>query len=117
MLHNCGTSPYFDEACDNLDVFAINGSHPLDIEYWVEFKEKHPDVTIVGANIDVSRELFSGTPLDVEKKVKENITHLASGGRYAVGPVCCLPWGVSLNNIMAIPKAIKKWGTYPLKSH
>ena len=117
MLHNCGTSPYFDEVCDNLDVFAINGSHPLDIEYWVGFKERHPDVTIVGANFDVSRELFSGTPLDVEEKVKENITHLASGGRYAVGPVCCLPWGVSLNNIMARPKAIKKWGTYPLQTH
>ena len=115
ILHNCGTTPYFDEMCSELDLLAINGSHPLDIEYWVKFKEKHPDITILGANIDVSRELFSGTPLDVENKVRENIMHLASGGRYAVSPICCLPWGVSLNNIMEIPKAIKKWGTYPLK--
>ncbi|MFX1376060.1 MAG: uroporphyrinogen decarboxylase family protein [Promethearchaeota archaeon] len=117
VLHNCGTTPYFDELCNNLELSAINGSHPLEIEYWVRFKEKHPDVTIIGANIDVSRELFSGTPLDVEEKVKENIKHLASGGKYAVGPICCLPWGVSLNNILAIPKAIKKWGTYPLQIH
>jgi len=33
--------------------------------------------------------------------------YLSSGGRYAVRPICCLPWSVSLNNIMAIPKAIK----------
>jgi uroporphyrinogen-III decarboxylase len=71
-------------------------------------------VTIIGANIDVSRELLNGTPQDVENKVKENITNLASGGRYIVGPICCLPWGVSLKNIMTIPKAIKKWGTFPL---
>lgn len=117
VLHNCGTTPYFDEMCNELDLSAINGSHPLDIEYWVRFKERHPDVTIIGANIDVSREMFSGTPLDVEEKVKENIIHLASGGKYVVGPICCLPWGVSLNNILAIPKAIKKWGTYPLQTH
>jgi len=116
MLHNCGTTPYFNEICKNLDISAVNGSHPLDIKYWVRFKEEHPEVTIIGANIDVSRELFSGTPLDVEEKIKENISHLAYGGRYAVGPICCLPWGVSLNNILTIPKAIKKWGTYPLKS-
>jgi uroporphyrinogen-III decarboxylase len=114
VLHNCGTTPYFDEMCNNLDISAINGSHPLDIEYWVKFKEKHPKVAIIGANIDVSRELLNGTSLDVEEKVKENIRHLAYGGRYAVGPICCLPWGVSLKNIMIIPKAIKKWGTYPL---
>jgi uroporphyrinogen-III decarboxylase len=115
IVHNCGTTPYFNEMCNELDLSAVNGSHPLDIEYWVKFKENHPKVTIIGANIDVSRELLNGTPLDIEMKVKENIEHLASGGRYAVGPICCLPWGVSLNNIIAIPKAIKKWGTYPLK--
>ncbi|MHA2391528.1 MAG: uroporphyrinogen decarboxylase family protein [Promethearchaeota archaeon] len=115
VLHNCGTSPYFDEMCNEIKLSAINGSHPLDIGYWVEFKQKHPDVVIIGANIDVSRELFNGTQVDVENKVKENIMHLAPGGRYVVGPICCLPWGVSLNNVMAIPRAIKKWGTYPLK--
>ncbi|MHA1886109.1 MAG: hypothetical protein ACW96S_13720, partial [Promethearchaeota archaeon] len=108
-------TPYFDEVCSEIDLLAINGSHPLDIEYWVDFREKHPNVAIIGANIDVSRELFNGTPLDVEIKVKENIMHLASEGRYLVGPICCLPWGVSMKNIMTIPKAIKKWGTYPLK--
>lgn len=114
ILHNCGTTPYVDEVCSEIELLAINGSHPLDIEYWVKFKEKNLNVTIIGANIDVSRELFNGSPLDVENKVKENIMHLASGGRYVVSPICCLPWGVSMNNIMAIPKAIKKWGTYPL---
>ncbi len=33
--------------------------------------------------------------------------HLASGGGYAARLICCFQWGVSLNNIMAIPKARK----------
>ncbi len=114
ILHNCGTSPYFKEVVKEIDFIAVNGSHPLDIEYWIDFKKQNPKITIIGANIDVSRELLTGTPIDIEKKVKENIKNLAPGGRYAVGPICCLPWGVSLNNIMVIPKAIKKWGVYPL---
>jgi len=51
---------------------------------------------------------------NVENKVIENILHLASEGRYAVGPIYCLPWGVLLNNIMAILNAMKKWGVYPI---
>jgi uroporphyrinogen-III decarboxylase len=116
MLHNCGTSPYIIEVLNEIDFIAINGSHPLDIEFWVDFKKKFPKVTIIGANIDVSRELFTGSPSDVEDKVKENIMNLAPGGRYICCPVCSLPWGVSIPNILAIPKAIEKYGHYPIKT-
>ncbi len=115
VLHNCGTAPYFDEVCSEIDFAGVNGSHPLDIEYWINFKKRFPKVTIMGANIDVSREMLTGTPLDVEKKVKENIINLAPGGRYVCTPVCCLPWGVPLPNIMAVPQAIEKYGKYPIK--
>jgi len=47
----------------------------------------------MGANIDVRREMFSGTALEVKEKVKENILNLAATGRYICGPICCLPWG------------------------
>jgi hypothetical protein len=94
------------------DLMAINGSHPLNIEYWVGFKQNHTEVTILGANIDVSRELLNGKLLDVEYKVKENIMYLAAGGRYALEPIFCLLLGFSLNYIMAMPKAIKKRDLY-----
>ena len=78
-------------------------------------KGKHPKIAIIGANIDVSRELLTGTPSDVERKVKENILNLAPGGRYICCPVCSLPWGVPIPNILAIPNAIEKYGKYPIK--
>ena len=115
MLHNCGTAPYFTEVVKEIDFIAVNGSHPLDIEYWIDFKKNHPKITIIGANIDVSREMLTGTPADVEQKVKENILSLAPGGRYICCPVCSLPWGVSIPNILAIPNAIEKYGHYPIK--
>lgn len=115
VIHNCGMKPYFKELCSEIEVVAVQGSHPLDINYWVEFKKKFPKVTIMGANIDVSLELLTGTPADVDAKVKENIDHLAAGGRYIVNPICNLPFNVPLPNIMAMPKAVKKYGTYPLK--
>ncbi len=115
ILHNCGTSPYFEEICKEINFVAINGSHPLDIKYWIKFKEQFPKVTIIGANIDVSREMMTGTPQDVEEKVKQNISTLAPTGRYIVGPICCLPWGVPIPNVLAIPEAIRKYGTYPIQ--
>lgn len=116
ILHNCGTKPYFKEICREIDFIAVNGSHPLDIEYWTEFQNEFPKVTIMGANIDVSREMFTGTPQDVEEKVRENIINLAPRGRYIVSPICCLPWGVPLPNVFAIHKAIEKYGQYPIKT-
>ena len=85
--------------------------HGTQTENKLLFKERFPNVTIIGAIIDVSRELLNGTPQDVENKVKENITNLAASGRYIVGPICCLPWGVSLKNIMSIFSFGKKFVT------
>jgi uroporphyrinogen-III decarboxylase len=115
ILHNCGMKPYFKEVCSEIDFIAINGSHPLDINYWIDFKKKYPNTTIMGANIDVSRELFYGTPEDVEEKVKENIFNLAHGGRYMVSPICALPLNIPLPNFFAIRNTIDKYGKYPIK--
>ena len=115
FFHNCGTSPYWKELCKELNINAVNGSHPLDIDYWIEFRKQFPRVTIVGANIDVSREMLTGNPVDVELKVKENIDALATiSPNYIVAPQCALPWGVPLSNVIAVSSAVQKYGSYPL---
>lgn len=115
ILHNCGTKPYW-EVCKDIDIACVNGSHPLDIDFWIQFREEYSKVAIWGANIDVSREMLTGTPEDIELKVRENIINLAPKSRYIVGPICCLPWGVPLQNVLAIPKAIEKYGKYPIQA-
>lgn len=116
ILHNCSMEPYVEEVCKEFNfVSSINGSHPLDINFWIEFKKKFPKITISGANIDVSRELLTGTPEIVEEKVKENILNLAPNGRYIVSPICTLPYNIPLPNIMAVSNAIEKYGYYPIE--
>lgn len=114
ILHNCGMKPYWN-VCDEIKVVAVNGSHPLDLDFWVDFKKKYRSISILGATIDVSREMLTGTPSDVEELVKENIFKLAPEGRYAVSPICALPKNVPLPNIMAVSNAIEKYGHYPIE--
>lgn len=115
-IHNCGTDPYWN-ICEDIELIAVNGSHPLDINFWIEFRKKFPKITIIGANIDVNRELLTGTPSIVEEKVKENIMNLGVKGRYMIGPICSLPWGVPIPNVLALINARDKYGIYPIKQN
>ncbi|MCX5852764.1 MAG: hypothetical protein NT072_12055 [Deltaproteobacteria bacterium] len=53
VIHNCGFKPYHIELVERLQkegvvIMAVNGSHPLDIDWWVEFRKKFPEITIMG---------------------------------------------------------------------
>ncbi|MCP5071307.1 MAG: hypothetical protein GY946_32505, partial [bacterium] len=77
-IHNCGFDPYWNEMVDRhtaegVDVIMVNGSHPLELDDWVAFREKYPKITIMGASRFVNGELENGRPGDVKKRAKENI--------------------------------------------
>jgi uroporphyrinogen-III decarboxylase len=117
-IHNCGFDPYWVELIEKhrsegVQVIAVNGSHPLDLDEWVRFREKFPEIVILGASLFVNGELENGTPADVEARVRENIAKLAPYGRFIVTPVCCMPWRVSLSNIFAVRDAVERHGRGP----
>lgn len=119
-IHNCGFAPYWEELIERhrqegVQVVAVNGSHPLDLDQWVRFREKFPEVTIFGASLFVNGEMEHGTPQDVTARVRENIVRLAPYGRFAVAPVCCMPWRVPLGNIFAVREAVERYGRYPIE--
>lgn len=119
MIHNCGFDPYWDETIEKLReegvaVIAVNGCHPLDLDEWVRFREKFPDIVIIGASLYVNGEIQNGTPEDVERRVRDNIVKLAPYKRFIVSPTCSLGWRMSLPNIMAVGEATKKYGRYPI---
>jgi len=120
-IHNCGFDPYWVELIEKhqsegVEVVAVNGSHPLDLDEWVRFREKFPNVAIMGASLFVNSELENGTPADVEARVRENIIKLAPHGRFVVSPVCCMPWRVSLSNIFAVREAVERHGYFPIEA-
>ena len=120
-IHNCGFDPYWVElverhTSEGVQVVAVNGSHPLDLDEWVLFRERFPEIVIIGASLWVNGELEQGQPADVEARVRENIEKLGPSGRLIITPVCCMPWRVPLSNIFAVREAVEKYGRYPIES-
>ncbi len=78
-------------------------------------KETYGDkLTLIG-NVDCSRLLPFGTPVDVEAAVKGMIRDAGHGGGYIVSPCTDLTDSCKFENGVAIIDAVKKWGQYPLK--
>ncbi len=118
VIHNCGFKPYHIELIERLQqegvhVIALNASHPLEIDWWVDFRKRFPDITIMGG-LHVSAEMENGTEEDVENRVKEFIKKVGPQGRLIITPTCCMPWRVPMNNIMAVKNAVEKYGKYPI---
>ncbi|MBT4264692.1 MAG: hypothetical protein HN580_01235 [Deltaproteobacteria bacterium] len=119
IIHNCGFKPYHIEMIEKLQeegvyILGVNASHPLDLDWWVKFREKFPEITIMGG-LHVNAEMENGTEEDVEQRVKEVIQKLGGDGRLIITPTCCMPWRVPLSNIKAVTNAVEKYGTYPIK--
>lgn len=118
VIHNCGFKPYHTELIERLQaegatILAVNASHPLELDWWVDFREKFPDITIMGG-LHVNAEMENGTEEDVENRVKEVIQKLGPKGRLIITPTCCMPWRVPMNNILAVVRAAEKYGRYPI---
>ena len=118
IIHNCGFKPYHIELIERLEkeevnVIAVNGSHPLDIDWWVNFRERFPHITVMGG-LHVNGEMEEGTTEDVENRVKTFIQRVGRNGRLIITPTCCMPWRVPLTNIHAVADAVEKWGRYPI---
>ena len=119
-IHNCGFDPYWNEMierhiAEGVDVIMVNGSHPLDLERWVDFREKYPQIVIMGASMFVNGELENGKPGDVMERARENIERLGPFGRLVLSPVCCMPWRIPLANVLALREAVETYGRYPMQ--
>ncbi len=66
--------------------------------------------------IDTQHALPHGTPADVEGEVALRISHLAKGGGYVVASCHNIQAEVPPENVMAMFKAVDKYGKYPLKA-
>jgi uroporphyrinogen decarboxylase len=70
------------------------------------------DLVFWGGGADTQGVLGSGTPEEVEADVKRNIEALAPGGGFVFATVHDIQANVPPENIMAMWKAWKAYGTY-----
>jgi len=111
LFHICG------DTSDRLDLLVETGTNILSLDQ-VDFataKEQIGRKVCLMGNIDLVKVLYKGTPEDVEKAALECIRKAGKGGGFILAGSCAIPPGTPVENVAAISKAAKKYGTYPLQ--
>ena len=118
VTHNCGRSPYWEELITTMrkeglgaTVIGVNAACPWDVNWWVEFRKKFPDVLITGVTLDTSAVMIG--PMDaVRKRAIEVVTKLKPYKRLMIGPVCQAGWNVPLSNLLVLTEVVEEYGRY-----
>lgn len=79
-------------------------------------KKKYGHRVCLKGNVDCTKSLQSGTEKDVEEEVKMCIEKAAYGGGYILSSSNTIHSGVKPENYVAMLKALRKYGKYPLAS-
>ncbi len=100
---------------DDLIDLGVKGIHPIergamDIN---DVKKRYGDKVCLLGNIDVNT-LSIGTPEQVEEEVKKRIKEIAPGGGYIVSSGNSITSYCKPENVIAMAKAIQKYGKYPI---
>lgn len=101
---------------DDLLTLGMNGLHPIQtgVMDLRTVKEKYGNRLCLWGNVDLTYVLTRGTPEEVEEDVKRCIKEAGSKGGFILGSSNCLPPYCKPENIMAMAKAVQRYGNYPL---
>jgi uroporphyrinogen decarboxylase len=111
LMHICG------DTTDRLDLLVETGANILSLDQ-VDFaaaKEQIGKKACLMGNIDLVKVLYKGMPQDVETAALECIMKAGKGGGFVLAGSCAISAGTPVENVAAISKAAKKYGTYPLQ--
>lgn len=97
----------FGDHINELQFHAPGSTYPLK-----KAVEKFGDKMPICSGINHLGTLFTGTPADVERMVKDSIELGRECISFALGPGCGLGYGTPEENILAIAEARDKHGTY-----
>ncbi|WP_028308743.1 uroporphyrinogen decarboxylase family protein [Desulfitibacter alkalitolerans] len=101
---------------DELLTLGMNGIHPIQpsaMDIGRMKADYGSKVCIVG-NIDLDYTLTRGTPEETDAEVKERIRTIGPKGGYIVSSANSLASYVLPENALALGKAVKKYGRYPI---
>ncbi len=113
IFHSDGNLFPILEGLLTLGMDAIHPIQPSAMDISRMKREYGEKVCIVG-NIDLDYTLTLGTPDEVEQEVKERIAQAGKGGGYIISSANSITNYCKVENILAMSKAIRKYGTYPL---
>lgn len=113
VFHSDGDLTLFFDDLLTLGMNCINPIEPpvMDIK---TVKEKYGIRVCLWGNIDLVYTLTRGTPEEVEAEVKQRIKEVGQGGGYILGSANSITDYCKVENVIAMAKAVKKYGKYPI---
>lgn len=101
---------------DGLLTLGMNGIHPvqpsaMDIN---TLKARYGHKVCIVGNIDLDYTLPTGTVEEVEAEVRDRIQKVGKGGGYMISSANSITDYCKVENVWAMSKAIRKYGTYPV---
>lgn len=96
-----------------LGMNCINPIEPLSMDIG-KIKKKYGDRVALWGNIDLVHTLPHGTIEEVEAEVKERICKIGKGGGFILGTANSITDFCKVENVMAMSRAVKKYGKYPI---
>ena len=115
FYHSCGCVrgfiPYFIEAgVDILNPVQTTAERMDAAQLKAEFGDR---LTFWGGGIDTQVTLPTGTPCQVEERVKEAVSIFKPGGGFVFTPIHNMQPDVPVENVAAMLKAVRQYGVYP----
>ena len=101
---------------DDLLTLGMDGLNPIEpgAMDMKTIKARYGDRICLWGNIDLRYALTRGTPEDAEAEVKQRIREAGPGGGYILASSNSITDWCKAENVLAMARAVKKYGTYPL---
>ena len=115
ILHSDGN---INSLLDSIVDLGINGIHSLEPTAGMDIgkiKKKYGDKLVLMGNIDCGKLLSHGSEQVVTEIVKKTIAEAAPGGGYFLSTSNGVNRGVKISNLLAMCRASRKYGKYPIK--
>jgi len=114
FYHSCGNVV---DLLDDLIEIGLDILNPVQVSAMgdtSELKARFGDKLVFWGAVDTQHVLPKGSTREVEEEVKRRIRDLAPGGGYVAAPVHNLQPDVPPQNIIAMAKAVHRFGKYPI---
>jgi uroporphyrinogen decarboxylase len=116
FYHSCGDVRDLLEDLIEIGVDIINPVQVSAMGDRAELKARFGEKLVFWGGIDTQHVLPRGTVKEVEAEVQRNIRDFGTGGGYVAAAVHNIQPDVPPENIVAMAKAVRKFGIYPLDS-
>ncbi|MFQ6065904.1 MAG: uroporphyrinogen decarboxylase family protein [bacterium] len=113
--HSCGSVRQFIPDLIEIGLDILEPIQPLAKDMEPEdLKREFGEKLSFWGGIDIQRILPYSSPEEVEEHVESRIHALAKGGGYIVSPAHCIQKDTPPENIIALYRAVDKFGRYPI---